>query len=85
MHNNPILNCGMRLSELNKINMEDISLDSKTVRLHGKGRKERIVDLNAACISALDQYIPTRKSIDNCDALFIQENIIVYRQEEYKR
>lgn len=64
------LNCGMRLSELNKINMEDISLDSKTVRLYGKGRKERIVDLNAACVSALDQYIATRKPIDNCDALF---------------
>lgn len=64
------LNCGMRLSELNKINMKDISLDSKTVRLHGKGRKERIVNLNSSCMSALEQYLPTRKPIDNCDALF---------------
>ena len=64
------LNCGMRLSELSGINRKDVSLESKTVRLYGKGRKERIVNLNAACMSALEQYLAIRKPIGNCDALF---------------
>ena len=49
------LNCGMRLSELVGINESDIKEDS--VRLLGKGNKERIVHLNPACRAALDAYL----------------------------
>ncbi len=54
------LNCGMRLSELVKINLNDIS--DQTVRLLGKGNKERIVYLNEACRSALGKYLSVRNS-----------------------
>ena len=40
------LNCGMRLSELVGINLSDIS--DNTVRIIGKGNKERLVYLNSA-------------------------------------
>ncbi len=40
------LNCGMRLSELVGINLSDIQ--ENTLRLTGKGNKERIVYLNDA-------------------------------------
>ena len=43
------LNCGMRLSELVGINLYDISQDLATVRIIGKGRKERFVYLNEPC------------------------------------
>lgn len=66
------LNCGMRLSELCGINLNDISFENETLRLFGKGRKERIVYLNNACISALKAYLPFRQSHEvQTDALFI--------------
>ena len=53
------LNCGMRLAELIGINLEDISENS--VRLLGKGSKERVVYLNDACLYALEQYLLVRR------------------------
>ena len=49
------LNCGMRLSELVGINLNDIKSDN-TLKITGKGNKERIVYLNDACIMAIDKY-----------------------------
>lgn len=54
------LNCGMRLSELVGINLNDIR--GNTVKLLGKGNKERIVYLNDACMHALDQYMRVRET-----------------------
>lgn len=48
------LNCGMRLSELVGINLQDIN-DNK-LRILGKGNKERIVYLNESCINAINAY-----------------------------
>lgn len=55
------LNCGMRLSELVGINDSDIQEDS--IRLLGKGNKERIVHLNQACRSAIEVYQKERDSV----------------------
>lgn len=55
------LNCGMRLSELVGININDINKD--TLRIIGKGNKERIVYLNDACLSAIEDYLDVRNSI----------------------
>ncbi len=66
------LNCGMRLSELCGIDIGDFSTESGTLRLFGKGRKERIVYLNDACISALNSYLPVRMAVNTPDkALFL--------------
>ena len=46
------LNCGMRLSELVGLNVTDIRPDG-TARILGKGKKERIIYLNSACINAI--------------------------------
>ena len=54
------LNCGMRLSELCGINITDVR--DQTVRLLGKGNKERIVYLNDACMDALQAYLNVRNS-----------------------
>ena len=68
------LNCGMRLSELVGINLTDISADLATVRIIGKGRKERFVYLNDPCQKALLAYLEIRKkyeSLKDENALFI--------------
>ena len=52
------LNCGMRVSELAGINIQDIQKD--TLRVVGKGNKERTVYLNDACLEAIEAYLPER-------------------------
>jgi len=54
------LNCGMRLSELVGINLSDIDSDLIKMTVIGKGRKPRIVYLNAACRAAVSNYLPKR-------------------------
>lgn len=54
------LNCGMRLSELCGINLNDLDEDLRSLRVTGKGSKMRIVYLNDACRRALLEYIQKR-------------------------
>lgn len=58
------LNCGIRLSELVGINIHDVrcSRDASghevwTLKVLGKGNKERIIYLNDACINAYNDYL----------------------------
>ena len=60
------LNCGMRLTELVTINMGDFKQD--TIRITGKGNKERLVYLNNACLEALDHYKKARAALPNLPA-----------------
>ena len=66
------LNCGMRVSELVGINLNDIDRELRSLRVVGKGNKERIVYLNEACQEAISAYLTKRMSI-NVDnrALFL--------------
>lgn len=65
------LNCGIRLSELCGINLRSIRNEKMTVL--GKGRKERAIYLNGACINALEAYLAVRPRTAKTDpeALFI--------------
>lgn len=56
------LNCGMRLSELVGINTTDIDRDLRSLRVLGKGNKERIIYLNSACQEVLRDYLQIRNS-----------------------
>lgn len=65
------LNCGLRLSEIVGLNLQDIRADH--IRVFGKGSKERIVYINDACADAINRYLEVRKSIAAIDknALFL--------------
>ena len=71
------LNCGMRVSELCGISLPDLDRDYRSLRVLGKGNKERIIYLNDACRAALEQYMQVRmqeKYKKNTDkALFLSE------------
>ncbi len=68
------LNCGMRLSELVGLNLNDYSKDNRTLRLFGKGSKERIVYLNDACIDALNSYLSVRPTNSrDPEAIFLSQ------------
>lgn len=65
------LNCGLRISELCGLNLNDIQ--DEALRVLGKGNKVRIVYLNDACLSALNSYLAVRRPITGRDqnALFL--------------
>jgi len=54
------LNCGLRISELANLNVKDLREDS--IRVLGKGNKERIVYINDACADAINDYLQIRKT-----------------------
>ena len=56
------LNCGMRVGELVGINLQDIDPELRSVRVLGKGNKERIIYLNEACRESLRSYLSIRRS-----------------------
>lgn len=68
------VNCGMRLSELVGLNLNDIDYNERTMRLLGKGNKERIIYINQACIDALRDYLAVRPvSQSEQNALFLSQ------------
>ena len=54
------LNCGMRVSELVGINLNDVDREFRSLTVTGKGSKQRIVYLNSACKAALSDYYMER-------------------------
>jgi len=70
------LNCGLRLSELVGLNVTDIRNDN-TIRVLGKGNKERIVYLNNACVNAINDYLKVRPAdgLKDKKALFISSQL----------
>lgn len=71
------LNCGMRLSELVGININNISFSECKLNVIGKGNKERTIYLNKACVNAINEYLDSRPKVaikyDSKDALFLSE------------
>ncbi len=68
------LNCGMRLSELCGLSLTDFDRELTSVRVLGKGAKERMIYLNNACKEAILEYLPVRNAdteIKDKNALFI--------------
>jgi integrase/recombinase XerD len=49
--------CGLRVSEALNLDMEDLSLDEATVRVIGKGDRERRLPVGDVAITALSRYI----------------------------
>ncbi len=66
------LNCGLRRAELAGINLDDIS-GERTLRVVGKGNKERILYLNDACWNAIQEYLKVRPvdGVQDKNALFL--------------
>ena len=65
--------CGLRLAELTSLELGDLDLKDRTVRVLGKGRKVRIVPVGRAAAEALAGWLRERPGIARCDtaALFV--------------
>lgn len=66
------LNCGLRLGELVALNLSSLDMQEETMRIMGKGSKERMIYLNSACMKALQDHLTLRTQIETPEtALFL--------------
>lgn len=57
-----LYSCGLRLAEVQQLDLQDVDLSGRRVRVLGKGRKERIVPLGAPAAEAFRSYLPARSA-----------------------
>jgi len=67
---------GLRVSELVSLNIEDFDQGSLTIKLKGKGKKERIVPITKNAADWIHKYLayPDRQFFDNNSAVFLNKN-----------
>ena len=51
-----IYSCGLRISELCGLRVEDINFSEQIVRVRGKGKKERLVPIGEPALAAIQNY-----------------------------
>lgn len=66
-----LLDCGLRASELCGLTLEDLSWDEGTLKVMGKGSKERLVPFGEATRQALLAYVAKRGNIPGQGGLFV--------------
>ena len=63
--------CGIRVSELAGLNLEDIDRAEGWLRVRGKGKKERQVPLPGQAAQALERYLAERSVVRDQPAVFL--------------
>ncbi len=63
--------CGIRVSELVGINLQDINALGGWLRVRGKGNKERQIPVGAQAIAAVNRYLRVRQAPSDELALFL--------------
>ena len=62
---------GLRISELVGIDLDDLELRSRLVKVHGKGSKERIVPFGSKAEAALRAWLTVREAEPDEQAVFV--------------
>ncbi|MBI1896741.1 MAG: tyrosine recombinase XerC [Acidobacteria bacterium] len=63
--------CGLRVGELAALNLDDMDLSERWLRVRGKGRKEREVPLGSKAAAAVERYLAERHSKPGERAVFV--------------
>ena len=58
-----LYSCGLRVSELCQLQMSQLFLEEGYIRVHGKGRKERLVPIGQEAIAKLRRWFVARQAI----------------------
>ncbi|BDV41638.1 tyrosine recombinase XerC [Geotalea uraniireducens] len=66
-----LYSCGLRVSELTSLDIAGLDLEAGTVRVLGKGGKERIVPVGRHARAALDAYLTARNRPGAASPLFL--------------
>lgn len=75
--------CGLRAQELVDLKLQDVDYVNRTVLIHGKGSKERIVPIHDMAIATLKQYIyQARAELASKSGLGHDEIFLNYRGDQ---
>ncbi len=67
-----IYSCGIRLSELSALDISDVNFSSNSIRVTGKGNKQRIAYFGKKTHETISRWIQIRDTLNsNSDALFL--------------
>lgn len=67
-----LYSCGIRVSELVGLNIDDVDFISGVIKVFGKGSKERIVPIGGEALSSIRKYVDRReKGVKDKDAVFL--------------
>lgn len=84
-----LYSCGLRVSELVNLKINDIDINSKYVRCFGKGSKERIIPMGKNAIDSIKKYLPEREflqkkyNINSKKFLIAESGRYINRQDVY--
>ena len=59
-----LYSCGLRVSELCGLKLSDLFLDQGFIRVHGKGKKERLVPISPRAIEELTRWFNDRDQVE---------------------
>ena len=84
-----LYSAGVRVSELTELELKNIDLAQKVIKVFGKGSKERIIPIGAKCVQSIKNYLKKRELIalkyNSKPYLFLEENgKKTTRQKVYK-
>lgn len=63
LHLDLLYSCGLRLTESLTLKIRDIDIAQRSVRIHGKGDKVRVLPLMKGTLNALKDYLALRRSL----------------------
>ena len=73
---------GLRLSELAALDLDDVNVSGRMMRVVGKGGKERLVPFNTHAASAIRDYLPDRETLVSGSAT---PDVVRYRGRAARR
>jgi len=84
-----LYSAGIRVSELTGLQVKNVDLNQRMIRVFGKGSKERIIPINKKCVEVIKKYLKQRELISlkygSNNNLFLDEKgKPVTRQKIYK-
>jgi integrase/recombinase XerD len=63
--------CGLRVSEISTLKLNDLNLDAGYLRCFGKGSKERVVPIGRKAVDALRDYLGGDRGDADCEFVFV--------------
>lgn len=66
-----MLLCGLRRQEITLLQIEDVNFHQSSIKVRGKGNRERIVPMPFCLMQVLEKYLDIERPIKSCSRFFV--------------